>query len=56
MNTQISFEAPTQVVVDRYIAQAHQLRSEYIARSVKSGLTHLRKLFSRKSSAKTVSA
>lgn len=45
MSTQISFETPTQDDVDRYIAQAHQLRSEYTTRWLKSGLAKLRNVF-----------
>ncbi|PRY80529.1 hypothetical protein CLV80_101384 [Yoonia maritima] len=40
--------APSPATVDQYIAQAHQMRAEYIATSVKSGLATLRGLFSHK--------
>ena len=48
MNTHISFEAPTQADVDRYVAEAHQIRSEFLARSIKSGMAKVRALFSHK--------
>ncbi|WP_416384556.1 RSP_7527 family protein [Roseovarius sp. Pro17] len=38
----------TQPDVDKYIAQAHQLRAAYIAASMKSGLAYLRDAFSPK--------
>ena len=48
MNSQVSFETPTQAEVDRFIAQAHQMRSDYIARLFKSGFARLRDVFPKK--------
>lgn len=45
MSTQVSFETPTQADVDRFIAQAHQMRSEYISQWIKSGFARLRDVF-----------
>lgn len=45
MSTHISIETPKQAEVDRYIAQAHQMRSDYISQLVKSGLVRLRGVF-----------
>lgn len=45
MSTQVSFETPTQADVDRFIAQAHQMRSEYIYHRIKSGFARLRDVF-----------
>ncbi len=42
MSTQMSFKTPTQAEVERYIAQDHLMRREFIARFVKSGLANLR--------------
>lgn len=56
MNTQVSFETPTQAEVDRFIAKAHQMRSEYIVRLFKSGFTRLRDVFPKKRSLGQVSA
>lgn len=39
----------TQADVDKYIAQAHQMRADYFAQSLKSGFAALRSLFLRKS-------
>lgn len=52
MNTRTSHpstkQATTRAVVDTYIAQAHQMRADYIAKSMKAGLATLRGLFSHK--------
>ena len=45
MSTQVSFQTPTQADVDGIIAQAHQMRSEYISGLFKSGLARLRDVF-----------
>lgn len=45
MSTQVYFVTPTQAEVDRHIAQARQMRSDYIAQMVKSGLARLRDVF-----------
>ncbi|QJF52326.1 RSP_7527 family protein [Roseobacter ponti] len=34
MKPQIAFTSPTQAEIDRAIARAHQMRSEYIAQSI----------------------
>lgn len=41
MSTQVYFTAPTQAEVDRYIAKAHEMRSEYISQLVTSGFARL---------------
>ena len=56
MSTQVSFETPTQAEVDRCIAQAHLMRSDYISKLVKSGLAHLRGVFLQKRGHRKVSA
>lgn len=56
MSKQVSFEAPTQAEVDRCIADAHLMRSDYISKSVKSGWAHLRGVFLQKSGHRKVSA
>jgi hypothetical protein len=48
MTSQTSFASPTPADVDRLIAQAHQMRSDYIAQFVKSGFNRLRSLFALK--------
>ena len=45
MNSQVSFQTPTAADVDRLIAQAHQMRSDFIAQSVRAGLARLRDIF-----------
>jgi len=45
MTSQTSFASPTRADVDRLIAQARQMRSDYIAQSFNSGFTRLRSLF-----------
>lgn len=45
MTTQISFQTLTQADVDRLIAQAHQMRSDYISGLFKSGFARLRDVF-----------
>jgi len=42
MDQHINFEMPSQDDIERAIHKARQMRSEYIARSVKAGLTNLR--------------
>lgn len=56
MSSYIFVATPTQVDVDRYIAQAHRMRGEYIARTCKSGLTFLRSLFARRGNSKAAAA
>lgn len=49
-----SRKSPTQADVEMYIARAHQMRADYIARSLKAGFVKLSGLFSSKhSTAKT---
>ena len=48
MNSQVPFDTPTQAEVDRFIAQAHQMRSEYFAQLFKSGFARFRGVFSKK--------
>lgn len=45
MSTQVYFVTPTQAEVDRHIARARQMRSDYIAQMGKSGLARLRDVF-----------
>jgi hypothetical protein len=48
MTSQTSFARPAQADVDRLIAQAHQMRSDYIAQFVKSGFNRLLSLLALK--------
>jgi hypothetical protein len=54
MKYQNTFEHPTQAKIDRAIEFAHQLRSEYITRSIKSGFVSLRGLVLRKRKASSL--
>lgn len=45
MNTTLTFKTPTRTDVEYHIARARQMRSEYMAASVKSGLRRLRTIF-----------
>lgn len=45
MSTQVSFQTPKQADVDRLIAEARQMRSDYISGLFKSGLARLRDVF-----------
>lgn len=45
MNTQPQFKKPTPAEVQNIIQQAHQMRSEYLANSIKAGLSSLRAVF-----------
>ena len=45
MSTRVSFKKPTLAEVDRHIARARQLRSEYLSQLIKSGLARLRDVF-----------
>ncbi|MEP3329811.1 hypothetical protein [Sedimentitalea sp.] len=45
MSTQVSFQTPKQADVDRLIADARQMRSDYISGLFKSGLARLRDVF-----------
>ncbi len=38
----MNFEKPTQAEIEKIIHQAHQMRSEYLAKSIKAGLSNLR--------------
>ncbi|MEM5477996.1 hypothetical protein [Pacificibacter sp. AS14] len=42
-------QVPTQAEIDSYIAQAHKMRADYIAKALASGASLLRSLFSNKS-------
>ena len=42
MSTRINLEKPTQAEIEKIIHQAHQMRSEYLAKSIKAGLSNLR--------------
>ena len=53
MTPQTFIASPTPSELDRFIAQAHKMRADYIAQSVSSGLARLRSLFSHKSGTKT---
>jgi len=53
MKTQYSFERPDQAAIERYVAQARQMRSDYIAQSAKAVLESLRTLFARQGRAVT---
>ncbi len=48
MNTHINIETPTQAEIDRIIQRAHRMRSEYLARSINSGLSRLYGVFRHK--------
>ncbi|MFL4470599.1 RSP_7527 family protein [Tateyamaria armeniaca] len=45
MTTQVSFETPKQADVDRFIAQAHKMRSDFMSHLFKSGFARLRDVF-----------
>jgi hypothetical protein len=45
MSTQVSFKAVKQADVDRYIAQAHRMRGEYMAHLFRVGFARVRALF-----------
>ena len=45
MSTQVSFQTPKQADVDRLIAQAHRMRSDYFAGLFNYGFARLRDLF-----------
>ena len=49
-------KSPTQIDVEMYIARAHQMRADYIARSLKAGFANLRGLFLSKASKTNVAA
>jgi hypothetical protein len=50
MEPQISFAHPTKADIERSIERAHQMRSEYFARSVKSGFATLKSFILQKRS------
>ena len=54
MSTNINTRTPTQAEIDTIIEQAHQMRSEYLARSIKAGFATLRGLFVHKKTADNV--
>ncbi|WP_295314034.1 RSP_7527 family protein [Roseobacter sp.] len=41
MKPQIAFTSPTQAEIDRAIARAHQMRSDYIAQSINTLIAKL---------------
>lgn len=45
MTTQVSFQTPKQADVDRLMAEARQMRSDYFAGLFKAGLARLRDVF-----------
>jgi hypothetical protein len=45
MNTQPQFEKSTPADVQKIVRQAHQMRSEYLAKTIKAGLSNLRRVF-----------
>ncbi len=45
MTTQVSIQTPKQADVDRLIAEARQMRSDYFSRLFKVGLVRLRDVF-----------
>jgi hypothetical protein len=48
MNTQPQFKTPTPAEVQNIIHRAHRMRSEYLANSIKAGLSNLQVLFGHK--------
>jgi hypothetical protein len=48
MITQPQFKTPTQAEVQKIIHRAHRMRSEYFAKSIKSGLFNLQGVFGHK--------
>ena len=48
MNTHTNFKAPTQAEIEKIIHQAHRMRREYLAHSIKAGLSNLRGVFENK--------
>ena len=48
MNTHTNFPAPTQAEVEKMIHRAHRMRSEFLANSIKAGLSNLRGVFAKK--------
>ena len=48
MNTQPQCKTPTPAEVQKIIHQAHQMRSDYIAKSIKVGLSKLHGIFANK--------
>jgi hypothetical protein len=48
MNTHTNFEALTHAEIEKVIHQARQMRSEYLAHSIKAGLSSLRGVFENK--------
>lgn len=48
MNTQTKYATATQAEAEEIIARARQMRSAYMARSIKAGLANLNRAFARK--------
>jgi hypothetical protein len=47
---QTSLKSPTKAEVEGYIVKAHQMRSDYISRSIKAGFARVLGLFLNKAS------
>jgi hypothetical protein len=48
MNTQLQFKTPTPAEVQKIIHRAHRMRSEYLAKSIKAGLSNLQGILAHK--------
>ncbi len=48
MNMQSQFKTPTPAEVQKIIQQAHGMRSEYFAKSIKAGLSNFHGIFKRR--------
>ncbi len=56
MTTSINVVVPSYIEIDRSIYQARRMRSEYLAKSIKVGITHLLSALARKKSLSTATA
>ncbi|MHA6327222.1 RSP_7527 family protein [Roseivivax sp. CAU 1753] len=56
MNMQVEYKTATPDEVQKIIHRARRLRSEYIAKSIKSGLSNLRGVFANKTPAASAMA
>jgi len=56
MNTEPQFKKPTPAEVQKIIHRAHRMRSEYLAKSLKAGLSNLQGVFGHKNPAVNATA
>lgn len=56
MNTQPQFKTPTPAEVQKIIYRARQMRSDYLAKSIKVGLSNLHAIFTNKKPLGSVTA